>query len=300
MLLKEFPDINMVRGLKNNAARGAGEWRNVVLNFECKEASRLNLESPYSLFLNKKGHSYCSANGQQYRIETDSFLFTQPGDIYGLTVDNMHKTELCNIHINRNFFDGVAHTLASSDEHLIDDPTAIKSTGAHLFTQLYRKDATINHLTHKLTQEETYSNNSFEHVLMQLAEHLLLSSSEIQKSISKLPFAKAAVRIDIYKRLTLAKDYIQSNYHTPLELDTICRETGMSKFHFLRVFKSYFGITPHQYLSNVRMEKATALLRNTSASIVEISDSVGFEYPNSFIKAFRKAYHISPLQYRKQ
>ncbi len=299
MLLKEFPDINMVRQLKNNAARGGAEWRNVVLNFECREASRLNLGSPYSLFLNKKGHSHCAVNKRQYRIETDTFLFTQPGDVYGLTVDNIHKTELCNIHINRAFFNGVAHTLTTPDEQLIDNPESTE-TNAHLFTQLYRKDATINHLAHKLTTPETYSTNTFDQVLMELVQHLLVSNEDIRKSITRLPFAKAAVRADIYKRLSVAKDYIHSNYNTPLELDAVCKETGMSKFHFLRVFKSYYGITPYQYLTAVRMEKAATLLRSTDAAITEIADGLGFEYPNSFIKAFQKIYHTSPLQYRKQ
>jgi len=49
----------------------------------------------------------------------------------------------------------------------------------------------------------------------------------------------------------------------------------------------------------VRMQKARWLLQNTNDSISEISSGTGFDYPNSFIKAFQKAYHTSPLQFRK-
>lgn len=290
----------MVRQLKNNAARGVGEWRNVVLNFECREASRLNLESPYSLFINNKGHSYCSVNKQHYRIETDNFLFSQPGDIYGLTVDNMQKTELCNIHINKSFFNGVAHSLTTTHELLLDDPEKNRELNIHLFSQLFPKDETLNALTARLTASETYSNHAFESVLMELVAYLLRQNEDIKKSISRLPFAKPSVQTDIYRRLAVAKDYICSNYNLPLALDEICRETGMSKFHFLRVFKSFTGITPYQYLSDVRMNKARQLLKNSNNSISEIASDLGYEYPNSFIKAFQKNYQIAPMQYRKQ
>ncbi len=300
MLLREFPDIDMVRRLKNEAARGADEWRNVVLNFNCREASRLNLESPYSLFLNRKGHSYCVVNGNNYRIETDTYLFSQPGDIYGLTIDNLQQTEICNIHINKRFFDGVAHTLTTDDEQLLDEPEVTREPGARLFTQLHPKDAVVNDLAHRLTLPETHASGQFETVLMQLVTHILSSGTDIQRSIARLPFARAAVRNDIYRRLALAKDHIRSNYDRAIDLEGICRETGMSKFHFLRVFRSFYGITPYQYLSAVRMEKAADLLQHTNASIAEIADGLGFEYPNSFIKAFRKTYKVAPLQYRRQ
>jgi len=299
MLLRQFPDINTVRKLKNDATNGSNEWRNVVLNFECREASRLNVESPYSLFINKKGFSYCTINDRNYRVETDRFLFAQPGDIYGLTIDNLQQTELCNVHINKRFFDNVVRTLTATDEQLIDDPDRDDTYDIRFFSQLYTKDETFNVLAGRLTRPETYTNNCFEPALIALIEYVVMQNQTVRKSISKLPFAKASVRTDIYERLSIARDYMHSHYDTVIDLDNICREAGMSKFHFLRVFKSCFGISPYQYISSVRMQKARWLLQNTNDSISEISSGTGFDYPNSFIKAFQKAYHTSPLQFRK-
>ncbi|GAA4468144.1 hypothetical protein GCM10023093_25230 [Nemorincola caseinilytica] len=298
VLLNSFPDINMIRQLKNNAARGENEWRNVVLNFSCGQASRLDLESPYSLFLNRTGHSHCKVNRDHYRVETDTYLFSQPGDLYGLTIDNLHKTEICNIHICKRFFEGVAHSLTHTHAAQLDAPDDM-ATNARFVTQLYRKDEALNAILDRLIAPGTYKEGLFEPVLMQLVEHLLLQNEDVRKSISKLPFVKAAVRSDIYRRLALAKDIIHSGYTGPLDLDSICRETGMSKFHFLRLFKVQYRLTPHQYLTEVRMQKGLQMLEHSGESISAIAAHLGYEYPNSFIKAFRKTYDISPLQYRK-
>ncbi len=212
MLLRSFPEINMVRNLKNEAARGGTEWRNVVLNFECREASRLHLESPYSIFANIGGHSHCRINKTAYRVETDMFLLSQPGDIYDLTVDNHQKTVLCNIHINKRFFDGVAATLQHTHEQLLNDPTSGRQATIKLNSQLYARNHSINSILQQLRQDSTYDNGAFDDTLILLTEHLLVQHAGIRKDMEKLPFVRVAVREDIYHRLTIARDYIHSNY----------------------------------------------------------------------------------------
>ena len=66
------------------------------------------------------------------------------------------------------------------------------------------------------------------------------------------------------------------------------------------MFKAFYGITPYQFISAVRMQKAAQLLKTSGLSINEIADQLGFEYPNSLIKAFRKTYKEAPLHYRKE
>lgn len=297
VLLHNFPDIDAVRKLKGNATGGSEAWRNVVLNFRCGEASRLNLESPYSVFINKSGHSYCNVNGRTYRVETDNALFTQPGDIYGLTIDNLNRTEICNVHITKRFFEEAAYAAISDDASLLSSPEG-GVTNILLQSQFYEKDRHLQLVTDKLSQKSIYEQNMFEAILADLTRVMICKNAEIAKKIALMPQARAAVREDIYRRLTVAKDYIYSNYHRALDLDEIAREVAMSKFHFLRSFKQTFGVSPFTYLADVRMKKATHLLRFSDSPIFEISDALGFDRTNSFIKAFSKANGISPKKYR--
>ncbi len=299
MLLRQFPDINLVRNLRNDVSEGGGNaWMNVALNVRCREVSRTGVESPYSLFLNVKGHSFCSVNGHQYRIETDNFLLTQPGDQYDLIVDNIHQTEIFNIHINKEFFEGFVNSFIRSADSLLSDPYQAK-TSNKLFTQLYQKDDRINSLIARLGESGADETERFDAILAEIMLHVLSENEQVKLAASRLPLVSRVGQGELFARLAMAKDYMHSNYASPLNLDELCRETAMSKFHFMRMFKALYGCSPYQYLTGVRMQKAAALLKTSGCSINEISDLLGFEYPNSFIKSFQKNYGIAPLQFRK-
>jgi AraC family transcriptional regulator len=298
MLSKQFPNLDWVRRLRNDASgQQATKWNNIALNVRCREACRTGVESPYSLFMNVSGHSYCNVNRKQYKVETDGFLFTRPGDHYDLIIDNLQQTETFNIHINRDFFHDVAADLTATDTQLLDG-AARPQNDPYLFTQLYARDAQLNGYMQLLAQAK--GKTAFDIALANMIGYLLKTDTGIQQQINALPAVNAAVRAEIYSRLILAKDMIHSHYHREPDLDELCRETAMSKFHFLRMFKAVYGLTPYQYLTRVRMEKACGLLKHTTLPISAISAELGFEYPNSFIKAFQKAYGVSPLQWRKR
>jgi len=61
-------------------------------------------------------------------------------------------------------------------------------------------------------------------------------------------------------RLRRARDFIYSAYAQPLDLLTLSREAKLSPFHFLRSFRSAFELTPHQYLTHLRISRAKELL----------------------------------------
>ncbi len=299
MLVHQFPDINMVRQLRNDAATPVNKWRNIALNIKCKQVSRTGVESPYSLFLNKTGHSFCRVGDRQYRVETDQFLFTRPGDVYDLEIDNPKQTEIFNIHINKDFVDSWAGTLITPNELLLDNSQKSLPGAPFLLTQLYAKDTVIDSLVNQLGRVEQSDTPGFDLVLGNIVKYLLTCDEKIRKQIAGLPATKAAVQVDIYRRMAIAKDYIYSNYNRTLDLDELSREVAVSKFHFLRLFKECYGISPYQYLAKVRLEKGARLLKVTSLSVNEIADDLGFEYPNSFIKAFQKSYGLPPLRFRK-
>ena len=73
----------------------------------------------------------------------------------------------------------------------------------------------------------------------------------------------------------------------------------MSISWFIRCFKQYMGMTPMQYITSIRINKAKELLKNTDYSIQEISSLSGYENPLYFSRIFRKQTGFSPSHYRK-
>jgi len=73
----------------------------------------------------------------------------------------------------------------------------------------------------------------------------------------------------------------------------------LSPFHFARVFKLSFGISPYRYHTAQRIEKAKRLLAGSDHSVTEIALSVGFAETSAFTNAFRRMTGLSPTQYRR-
>jgi AraC family transcriptional regulator len=82
-------------------------------------------------------------------------------------------------------------------------------------------------------------------------------------------------------------------------LDKLAAESGLSVFHFARMFKQSLGVPPRVYLTQLRMEKAIELLQSTELSITEIAQEVGYSSSQVLARIFLKHYHRSPTDYRR-
>ena len=91
----------------------------------------------------------------------------------------------------------------------------------------------------------------------------------------------------LYRRIVAAKVYIDEHYRQKLNLQQLSAHAYFSKYHFQRSFKKAYGKSPHQYLTEVRMDAAKSLLESGMA-VSEVCHKVGFESTPSFIHLFRK------------
>jgi AraC-like DNA-binding protein len=78
------------------------------------------------------------------------------------------------------------------------------------------------------------------------------------------------------RRIADAQELIEVCCHLPLDLETVAQRVGFSRWYFLRAFRQEYGITPHQYLIQRRIEKAKALLngeQSEQSNFEEASES---------------------------
>ena len=95
------------------------------------------------------------------------------------------------------------------------------------------------------------------------------------------------------------KNYIDNNFEQGLNLDFLSHIRFTSKYHLLRIFKRYYGITPKQYLRDKRIEKSKEHLAN-GMSVTETCFAVGFESLGSFSALFKAKTGKTPIQYQKE
>ena len=100
-------------------------------------------------------------------------------------------------------------------------------------------------------------------------------------------------------RLSAICTFVRENLGRHLTLDRLAAEVGYSRSHFARAFKRATGVSPHRYLLERRMEKATQLLVASDASIVEVARVCGFSSGTHLATIFRTHFGQSPGNYRR-
>lgn len=101
------------------------------------------------------------------------------------------------------------------------------------------------------------------------------------------------------KTVIRTKKFIENNFEQELNLDVLSDSQFTSKFHLLRLFKKYYGMTPMQYLIDKRVEKSKEYLRN-GMPVTETCFAVGFESPSSFSTLFKNKIGITPMEFQKR
>ena len=100
------------------------------------------------------------------------------------------------------------------------------------------------------------------------------------------------------RRVVEAVRLVASDATRPIELKEMAAVAGMSKYHFLRVFRRLTGVTPHQYLITARLRHAALALGSSRQPVTAIALDSGFGDLSTFNKSFRAAFGLTPTQYR--
>ncbi len=99
--------------------------------------------------------------------------------------------------------------------------------------------------------------------------------------------------------LRRAKEFLHEEMNRNPGLSELSAAVGMNIHHFSRLFKRSTGLAPHQYLGNIRLERAKRLLADGRAQIIEIALEIGYANPSQFSAFFRKRTGLSPTEFRK-
>ena len=104
---------------------------------------------------------------------------------------------------------------------------------------------------------------------------------------------------DSNRRMLRARDAMDRAYSEPLDIAALASIAAVSEAHFIRVFRSTFGETPHRYLQRRRVERAMFMLRETDESITEVCLAVGFSSLGTFSRTFTAIVGRTPSAYRE-
>ncbi len=100
-----------------------------------------------------------------------------------------------------------------------------------------------------------------------------------------------------FKALSKAIAYIEENYHTDITNSTLANKCLISEEYFRKLFKKKYGISPKQYIVNMRISKAKQMLTEGIYKINAISEKCGFSNPYHFCRFFKQKVGMTPSEY---
>ena len=105
---------------------------------------------------------------------------------------------------------------------------------------------------------------------------------------------------ELLRRLCQARDLLRDLDDAPAPISAVARASGLTRFHFIRLFKAIFGETPHQYRSRAQIEKAKHLLILSDFSVTDVCMEVGFSSLGSFSALFSRRLGMSPSEFQRR
>jgi len=196
----------------------------------------------------------------------------------------------------------VGESLRTPAAVLLDKPEGHPTAPFRMVERLYPHDDAVTPVRHAIrlaVREGITPLVWLEEQLHVLLNRLLEVQRGFDPEVVRLPAVRRSTRVETYRRLSRARDFIEASLADPIGLAEMAQVACLSRHHFLRVFRQAFGVTPHRHLTNRRLDRAREILAQTDAPVREVCLAVGFESLGSFSHSFRRRFGISPRGLRR-
>ena len=277
-------------------------WSNMVTNAVSNDVYFPEHYGPLSIKCAFDGTETYQTRGGRFHVSDQSYLILNDGQKYASSIESELPVNSFCVFFQPGFPEHVLHDLLSPEDDLLDSPTGdVSERPISFFEKLYPHNRVVSPILfalHKNTQRGGVNSLWLAEQFYALLEALLHVHRDVCREIDRLPAVKRSTRIERYRRLQRAKEFIDSCYHSPLTIPEIASVACLSTHHFLRSFKQVFGMTPYRYITQRRLEEACRLLKKTDLPVSAICYDIGFESPGSFSWLFRRQTGMSPVQYR--
>ncbi len=161
-----------------------------------------------------------------------------------------------------------------------------------LISKEHPKYDKIAPIVHKLFNEDIQSKTmifaDLTLLFCTLAEHSLLEDNQAESSRKKTEDVKLCIH------------YMEEHYMRKITLAELAEFVHMTPNYFCNYFKKWTGITPFTQLNNIRIARASKLLRKTDSSVAEIATACGYENVSFFIRKFKAIKGCTPSNYRNR
>lgn len=230
-------------------------------------AYKSHFHNEISIGLVETGASTSKIDNKSYEIASNTILIIPAKMVHKCTPHNYKKWSFKMIYINENLF-----------------KTAFNKKGSDLrFSHMKLNEAAFKNITKFIDNFEG-------------------CSMDIEKESMFLKYIYPVINVEntsVLKNFSLkrVKEYIDDNYLNNITLDDLTKINNVSKYSLIRQFEKQYGLSPHKYIMNLRINYAKKIIRaNEDFAYVAIES--GFYDQSHFTKYFKEYTGVTPMEYR--
>ncbi len=245
-----------------------------------------------------EGTERYTVNNQLYHVNNGSYLLLNGAKEAKVEIESKSNVKgLCITISNVIIADTVAAIVRPDTPFSDPELASFFYTDRFLENQYQSTHTALGNRLRKISNEvqrSVFSANDIDNELFfELAERLITDQILVFKQLQSIQAIKQATQRDLCRRVIRGREFIDSNYTRAITIEQVAKEAAMSEYHFFRLFKKVFQMSPHQYIMSRRLDAAKMLLKEQLA-VSDVAIECGFGDIYTFSKAFKKHVNIAP------
>ena len=272
-----------------------------ILNMQTQVADYVLDAGRLALVCAWNGRQEVNVDGRRIHVDDDTWL-TVPGCAASVRVRGAEAVHALTIVFRRGMPEDVLGALVTPEDRLLDAGELVEGQNLPFMPHLQTHDRSVTPVLLFIRRHCDMGLDDplwYEEQLAFLLERMLMRHRQTIARAQSVPVRRAATRREILRRVSLATDFIHSNYDRPLMLGDMARAAFLSRHHFLRLFKHVQDVTPHEYLQRKRTTVAARLLRGSELAVEDIVKKVGFDSRSTLFRALRRFHGVTPRECRQ-
>ena len=249
----------------------------------------------FELFYVMSGKIEQEIQGKILQMTQGDFCLIPPGTLHEIIVNS--DSTVINILIRHSAYEQIFSSLLD-DNNVISTFFSSNSyglTGSSYLIFHTQKDETLLNLVLDMYWEFMNKKKYYEMILNTQLSSLFGQLLRNYESSYELPAFTNRFESQVFGMIY----YMRQNYQD-ITLPQLSQKFHYTPGYTSKLIHDVTGRTFSELLTHIRMEQATKLLQNSSAAILDIGYSVGYNTPEHFVRLFKKIYHMTPTQYRKE
>lgn len=237
-----------------------------------------------------------------FTVDANHLLVLNEGQEYSSYVKPNSKAKSFCLFFGNQYVQDVYQTIKSPIEKLLVEKPEIATSSIVVSEQVIQENKTVLNMLKNMKMTIDLDKDLDLDWLKERFYHLLQTIFYLQnpdfKKIDNMTAKKPSTRIELFHRLQIAKEFMDSCFEENLSLAEIAEVANLSAYHFLRVFNNIFQETPREYINGKRFKKACNMLVKTKKSITDIALEAGFGSSSYFCRKLREKFKATPAEFR--